>query len=450
LAKDHIPPQAIESEQVILGAIIQNNEGLHRAMSRLSRDDFYLSKHRAIFGAICKLYRKNSKVDLVMLGQELSDRDQLDEIGGRRYLMDLTDSVVTFSNIEEHCDLIIEAATKNRLINYFSDSIENLYEPTIPASNIISQTTGTLMGLSGATRKIEITNPYEDAEDFMESIGTGGVGLQTGFRRLDYLTLGLQKAYFIVIAARPSVGKTSLALNICRKIAIEDKKPVLFISLEMSKYMLRNRLAASAKGISTYRIRTGKLDDRDHVKLSDFAGDYSNSKLHIVDPPTVDIQKVDTLIHQARLQHAVELVIIDHMDLISGPENDFERTNINSEGIRQMVKKYDIPIIALYQLSRAGAEGVPKLSHLRGSGKIEENAHQVIFIHRERDENNLLADEGKFIFAKGRDEQTGMVDVRFDKQRSTFYEIAKEVDDVGQHEQSDGQSDNPDYEPPVF
>jgi replicative DNA helicase len=440
--RERIPPQSIEAEQSVLGAILQNNEALHVAMEMLKEEYFYLPKHRRIFATIRKLYESSNAIDLITVSADLSNMGLLDEIGGRRYLMDLTDSVVTFSNVEDHSRLVIEAAVKNQLINNCSEIINRSYDTSIEADNLLDYAESKIFTIKEESLKGEIYHLKPILETALHQIeeysNRAGfiTGVPSGYMNLDEMTSGFQPSELIIIAARPSMGKTAFALNIADYVAVEKATPVCIFSLEMSKEQLAQRLLCSRARISSHHMKTGRLADHQWTNLSIAAGPLSEAPIYLDDSASLSVLEIRAKARRMKHRYDIGLLIIDYMQLVKGQKNAESRQqeiSYISQSLKSLARELKIPVIALSQLSRQvemrGPSARPKLSDLRESGAIEQDADMVIFIHRpptkanEEEEytpDNLPGSVAEIIIGKQRNGPTGMVSLVFVKDFAKF------------------------------
>jgi replicative DNA helicase len=433
MADPRIPPQAIDAEQSVLGSIMQNTEALHVAIELLNADYFYIPKHRKIFEAIQNLYEKSSAVDLVTVSDELSKQGHLEEIGGRSYLVDLTSSVVIFSNIEDHARLVIEAAVKNQLINDSSEIINRAYDPSNTADDLLDYAERKIFSIKEESLKgdfmplktiLPIT--FEQIEEYAKREGHV-TGLPTGFPELDQLTAGLQKSDLIIIAGRPSMGKTAFALNIAEFVAVNKSIPVIIFSLEMAKEQLAQRLLCSRARISAHQMRTGRIADHQWTNLSIAVGPLSEAPIFLDDSASLTVMEIRAKARRMKLKYDIGLIVIDYLQLVSGqrnPESRQQEITYISQSLKALARELKVPVVALSQLSRQvemrGREAKPQLSDLRESGAIEQDADVVIFIHRGREEDGSLGSTVEIIIGKQRNGPTGIINLAFVKDYARF------------------------------
>jgi replicative DNA helicase len=430
---EKIPPQAIEAEQSVLGAILQNSEALHVAMELLKDEYFYLPRHRKIFGAIRKLYDTSSSIDIVTVTTELSNQGLIEEIGGRRYLMDLTDSVVTFANIDDHARLVIEAAVKNQLIGDCSDIMNRAYDTTNNADDILDYAEKKIFAIKEESLKGDfvalkniLPQTFEQIEEYAKREGHV-TGVPTGYPDLDSLTAGLQKSDLIIIAGRPSMGKTAFALNIAEYVAVNKSIPVIIFSLEMAKEQLAQRLLCSRARISAHQMRTGRIADHQWTNLSIAVGPLSEAPIYLDDSASLSIMEIRAKARRMKLKYDIGLIILDYLQLVRGqknPESRQQEITYISQSLKALARELKVPVVALSQLSRQieqrGAKARPQLSDLRESGAIEQDADLVMFIHREREEDGSLSSVAEVIIGKQRNGPTGNISLSFVKDYARF------------------------------
>lgn len=433
----HIPPQAIEAEQSILGAALQNDEALKTALSMLTPKHFYLPKHQKIFSAILVIHQRGDKVDLLTVPARLVETREIVEVGGRRYLMDLTDTVVNFDNVDNHCRIITEAASKNAIIDFCSETINNCYDPSCLAKPTLEEMESAIKRIRNLRiENLPIRTGKDMAETLMEGMDTAKtthlLGLRTGFEYLDRLLLGLQPGYLITVAGRPSMGKTAMAMNFANNICIKQKTPGLFISLEMGELSLVQRFASLIGGVSSYRFRRGELHDDEIVRVGEIAGMLSESPLTLADMAIASLGQISRLVDHCVEELGTRIVFLDYLQLVRlrGRSRNEEVGDITAE-LKRLARMYDITIVVLSQLSRAAEDVIPNLSHLRESGNIEQDSDQVIFLFRKRDPAGELERSGKIIIGKARNERTGIIDFQFEGRYMRFITTETKYEEDG-------------------
>jgi replicative DNA helicase len=437
-------PANIDAERSILGAILLDNFTYTQASSEnLQADDFSLDSHRRIYGRITELADSGRPVDLVTLAEELSRRKEVEAIGGVAYLSSLTDGLPHRPNIEQYVRIVKDKALLRGLIFAANAAVARAMDEAEPAQDVLTSAEAAIYELSDK----RFTSGFRDVKQIVkESFGSIDAlyergqrvtGLETHFVDLDNLTSGLQRSDLIIIAARPSMGKTALALNIAENAAVKDNKVVGMFSLEMSREALLLRLLCSNAIVDSHKLRTGFLGRDDYQKLVAALGRLAEAPVFIDDTPGITISEMRA--KARRLQHQMggrlDLLIVDYLQLMSGGapggkarfENRTQEVSAISRGLKLLAKELRVPVIGLSQLSRApesrGGDHRPQLSDLRESGSIEQDADLVAFIFREEVYNPMPENEGfaELIIAKQRNGPTGKVDLAFLK-RSTRFE----------------------------
>ncbi|MDR3561837.1 MAG: replicative DNA helicase [Negativicutes bacterium] len=434
---DRIPPQNVEAEQSVLGAMLIEREAISRVAEFLRAEDFYREAHRLIYNAIVELYNKNEAVDLITITEQLKRVDKLEVVGGISYISSLANSIPTAANVLYHAKIIEEKALLRQLINAATYIAGMGYEANDDVVNILDQAEKTILGVSG--RKVTgdfspvksiIMDAFNKIEQLYASKG-GVTGLSTGFKDLDRLTAGLQPSDLILIAARPSMGKTAFVLNIARNVAVREKKSVAFFSLEMSKEQLVQRLLCSEAPIDAQRLRIGDLKDEDWKRLVVAAERLSSAPIFIDDTPGMTVAEMRAKARRLKIEHDLKLVVIDYLQLMSGQsgsgrsENRQQEISEISRSLKSLARELSVPVVALSQLSR-GVESrqskKPMLSDLRESGSLEQDADIVAFLYREdyynpETENKNLTE---IIIAKHRNGPVDTVLLNFQKQFTRF------------------------------
>src|SRR3989339_257525 len=424
-----IPPQNLEAEQSLLGSILIDNESFYKIADIINAPDFYKKAHEQIYENMMELYSRHDPIDLLTLTNLLDEKKLLEQVGGRSYLVNLTNSIATSSNIVNYAKIVVKKATLRRLL-MAANKITNLgYQEDEDVDAIIDSAEQELFTVSQKNQKksfVPISSVLTDAFDRIDDLhkNAGELrGVPTGFRDLDNHLAGLQKSDLVILAARPSVGKTSLALDIARKVAVESKISVGYFSLEMSKEQLVDRMLCAQNGTDLWKIRTGKLSsgegDDDFQRLGHAMGVLSEAPIYIDDSA------------------GLNLIVVDYMQLMEGrpgAENRLQAVSEISRGLKQIARELDIPILALSQLSRAvemNKPAIPKLSHLRESGSIEQDADIVMFIYRKAADRNYNIEEltpeekssAEVHIAKHRNGPTGTIKFFFEGSQASFKTI---------------------------
>ncbi|HIX77969.1 MAG TPA: replicative DNA helicase [Candidatus Fusicatenibacter merdavium] len=421
-----ILPHSIEAEQSVIGSMLMGREAIMAASEMLTSDDFYQHQYGVIFDAMVELFNEGKPVDLVTLQNRLKEKDLPPEITSMEFVRDLLNAVPTSANVRHYATIVSEKAVLRRLIR-LSEEIENeCYLNKEPVEVILEETEKKMFQLlqqrnSGDYVPIRqvVMNTLENIERASKTKGNV-TGLATGFTDLDYKTSGFQPSDFILVAARPSMGKTAFVLNIAQYMAFKKDKAVAIFSLEMSREQLMNRLFSMESKVDSQNLRTGNLKDEDWSKLIESAGRIGESKLIIDDTPGISIGEMRSKCRKYKLEHGLDIVIIDYLQLMtgSGRRTDSRQQEISdiSRALKALARELNVPVVALSQLSRAVEQRTdhrPMLSDLRESGAIEQDADVVMFIYRDDYYNKDSEDKGiaEIIIAKQRNGPIGTVNL---------------------------------------
>lgn len=434
-----IPPQNLEAEQAVLGALLIDPDAIIKVADLVQPKDFYVEKHRMVFEAMLELYNKREPIDVLSLSSVLDNKNKLQEIGGRSFLVSLTNSVPTASNIQHYANIVQQKGTLRRLIQAGQEIVQLGTDEEGEVDRLLDMAEQVVFGVSQQHLKqnfVPISSILTDTFDRLDEIhkNEGQMrGVPTGFKALDNMLGGLQKSDLVILAARPSMGKTGLCLDIGRYAAVQGKVPTAIVSLEMSKDQLGDRLLCAEAGIDLWKMRTGKLNsDEEFANIGRAMGALAEAPLFIDDSAGANIMEIRTKARRLQMEHGIGLLIIDYLQLMEGrsKENRVQEIAEISRGLKQIARELNIPILALSQLSRAVEQQnppVPKLSHLRESGSIEQDADVVMFIYREeyykRDtDRKNIAD---VIIAKHRNGPVGQVELYFDVEKASFKNLDK-------------------------
>jgi replicative DNA helicase len=439
-----IPPQNIDAEKSLLGAVLIDEETLADISEHVTVKDFYEKRHSTIYNAMMSLYEKHRPVDLLTLTDELKRKKELDIIGGSAYLTDLTNYVPTSAHAEAYAQLVAQKAVRRRLIKASSDISELGYNEETSTEELLEKAEAELFSVSDQSLKqdiVSIESILTESFDRMEELHRNkGIlrGVRTGYRDLDTMTAGLQRSDLIVLASRPAMGKTTLVTNLAYNVATIAKQPVLFFSLEMSKEQLVDRMLADSSGVDAWNIRTGNLSDDDFSKLSEAMGELAEAPIFIDDTPGLSVLEMRTKARRANHEQPLGLVIVDYLQLMQGSagssiENRVAAVGEISRGLKLIARELNVPVIALSQLSRAvesRSPQIPQLADLRESGSIEQDADIVMFIYREAYYNPETERENitDLIIAKHRNGPTGKVELYFDPERLRFTSLDRKHD----------------------
>lgn len=447
--KSRIPPQNLDAEMYLIAAILVRPEAIHDVLAYFKPEYFYAEKHRIIWNHILLLLDKNEPIDLVTIGNKLRDSKSLDGIGGYEYLSEVAGSVGTSANADYFAKDIFKKAILRDLIKASNKIGEYGYEEQNELDNTLEKAEKEIyditqkMGMTG-NQFVEIKHTLEDAWERIEKMHerSGQLrGVTTGFKDLDNLLSGFQRSDLIILAARPSVGKSSLALDFVRHAAIKGGHGVAFFSLEMAKEQLVDRLVSAESAVNAWKLRTGaKLYDNEWQLLQESLARLRGSHIFLDDEPGITPIKLKSKLRKMISRHPVDLVIVDYLQLMNTVKNYDSMVNQVTEisrSLKAIAKEFNVPVIALSQLSRAVETrgGKPKLSDLRDSGSIEQDADVVMFIHREdytksaSDRQNTGLMEAEILVEKHRNGPTGYVKLHFDKDKTTFVSIDRNFSD---------------------
>lgn len=439
----HLPPQNTEAEASILSAILIDDSILLDVLELLSPEDFYKSTHKYIFAAMSELFARNEPVDLVTLTNLLREQKQLEKIGGATYLASLVDSVPLAVNAQHYARIIRDKAALRLLIKKSNDITKRCFEDGGDVDGVIDFAESAIFEISGEKNKQafyslgQIIETNIDALEERQGNKSLLTGVPTGFTQFDNLTSGCQNSDLIIVAARPSMGKTALALNIARNAAVDANIPVGIFSLEMSKEQLSMRMLCAEARIDSSRLRGGFFTREDWVQLTDAASILSEAPIYIDDSPDITAMSIRAKSRRLKLDKNIGMIFIDYLQLMRGPRTaerrDLEISEI-SRSLKALAKEINIPVVALSQLNRKLEERSdkrPQLSDLRESGALEQDADVVAFIYRDeiynRDENNPQRGKAEIIIAKQRNGPVGVVQLTFIDTYTRFENMALET-----------------------
>ncbi len=419
-----LPPHAVDVEMAVLGAmLLQPKLTVSPAISLLNEDAFYKDGHRKIYNAITALYEKDEPIDMITVGDELRRRNQLEEVGSMFYLSQLTTEVISPAHIESHCRIVLEKALKRQLIEMNTEIITECYQDANDAFEVIDGAETRLFKLSERLMKRSYVDLKSVVTPLMKTIyntsqsHSGVTGVPSGYSLLDNMTGGWQKTDLIILAARPSMGKTALALSMARNAAIDHNMGTGIFSLEMSKEQLALRLLCAEARVNMQLVRTGRIKESDYGKLATYVGSLERAPIFIEDTPGISILELRAKARRMVEERDVKLIIIDYLQLMTAPSiKDSREREIAtiSRSLKGLAKDLGIPIIALSQLNRSVEQrtgGKPMLADLRESGSIEQDADVVLFVHRNRDADAPPEDQGRaqIIIGKQRNGETGEI-----------------------------------------
>lgn len=450
-----VPPHSAEAEESLLGSLLIDKDAVIKVADSLMPQDFYKEANKIIYDTIKELYGNQEPVDIITLANRLEEKKQLTTAGGRTYLAQLSNAVATSGNIVHYSNIVQRKATLRRLQQAAAEISNISFDEEREIDEILDETEKKVFGVSRKYLKnafLPLDNLLNAAFDRIDELHKHGGklrGLTTGFPDLDNLLAGLQKSDLIILAARPSVGKTSLALDIARQAAIKSKEGVGIFSLEMSKEQLVDRLLCAQANVSLWKMRTGNLvdkeDDNDFARIGEAMGKLAEAPIYIDDSGTLSIMEIRAKARRLQMEKGLGLIIIDYLQLMEGRgkygDNRVQEIAEISRGLKSIARELNIPILALAQLSRAVEmthPAIPRLSHLRDSGSIEQDADVVMFIYRKAADrgynpNDLPLEDryrAEIHIAKHRNGPTGKVDLFFDETTVSFRNFAKNIKGV--------------------
>lgn len=436
-----IPPQNVDAEVSLIGAILIDEDVLANVSENLKPHDFYDKRHSAIFDGMLRLYERHQPVDLLTLTDELQRKDELDLVGGSAYLSELTNMVPTSAHADAYADIVSQKAIRRRLIKASTDIAELGYDDDKNTQELLEQAEAELFSVSDQSIRQDLVSLEQiltESFDRMEELHRDKNqlrGVRTGWQDLDNITAGLQRSDLIILASRPAMGKTTLVTNLAYNVATKADQAVLFFSLEMSKEQLVDRMLADAAGVDAWNIRTGNLSDQDFEKLSKAMGEMAEAPVFIDDTPGMTVLEMRTKARRLAHTRPLGLVIVDYLQLMqgSGRRNDGNRVQEVGEisrGLKLIARELNVPVVALSQLSRSvesRSPQIPMLSDLRESGSIEQDADIVMFIYREAYYNPETDRENitDLIIAKHRNGPTGKIELYFHPERLRFMSLDK-------------------------
>ena len=437
--KGKIPPQNLDAEKSLLGAVLIDEEVFADAAEITHPSAFYDKNHGLIFAGMMRLFEKHKPVDLLTLTDELKRKDELELVGGSAYLTELTNYVPTAAHASAYAEMIAQAAVRRRLIKASGDISELGYDESTTTQELLEKAEAELFSVSDQSTKQDLvslesilTDSFDRIEELSKNKGSLR-GVRTGYRDLDNMTAGLQKSDLIILAARPAMGKTTLVTNLAYNVATIEKSPVLFFSLEMSKEQLVDRMLADASGVDSWNIRTGNLSDEDFAKLSEAMGEMAEAPIYIDDTPGLSVLEMRTKARRIAHENQLGLIIVDYLQLMQANGNHngnrVQEVSEISRGLKLIARELNVPLIALSQLSRSvesRTPPIPQLADLRESGSIEQDADIVSFIYRPgyyEPDNPEVQNITDLIIAKHRNGPVGKVQLYFHPERLRFMSL---------------------------
>ncbi|WP_284140642.1 replicative DNA helicase [Virgibacillus sp. LDC-1] len=440
---ERIPPHSIEAEQSVIGAIFLEPEAFSTASEILMPDDFYRAGHQRIFETMMKLSDHGEPIDVITVTTALKDSKLLDEVGGVSYLTEVAGSVPTAANISYYCKIIEEKALLRRLIRTATDIVTTSYDKEDEVDDVLNDAEKSILEVSGRKNsgafkaiKDVLINVYDNIE-MLHNRKEDVTGIPTGYRDLDRITSGFQRNDLIIIAARPSVGKTAFALNIAQNVAVNTDENVAIFSLEMGAEQLVQRMLCAEGNIDAQRLRNGQLESEDWGKLTMAMGSLSNAGIYIDDTPGIRVSEIRSKCRRLKQEHGLGMILIDYLQLIQGSagsrDNRQQEVSEISRSLKGLARELNVPLIALSQLSRGVEQRQdkrPMMSDLRESGSIEQDADIVGFLYRddyydkESEKQNII----EIILAKQRNGPVGTVELAFVKEYNKFVDLDHRYD----------------------
>ncbi len=438
---DRVPPQNIEAEQAVLGAMLIKKEAISEVAQMLDDSDFYREAHRIVFQAMLELFNRNEAVDLITVTEQLRKDENMEKVGGIAFVTSLANSVPTAANVEYHAKIVKEKAQMRNLINSATAIAGMGYEDVEDVADVMDKAEKMILEVAARRNNGDFTpiknillNTFSKIEQLYESKG-GITGLSSGFKDLDKLTSGLQPSDLILVAARPSMGKTAFTLNIATNVAVKEKKAVAFFSLEMSKEQLVQRMLCSEGAIDSQRLRIGELDEKDWTKLISAADRLAAAPIFIDDTAGITVMELRSKARRLKAEYDLQLIVIDYLQLMQGrsskgSDNRQQEISEISRSLKALARELNVPVIALSQLSRSVESRQvkkPMLSDLRESGSLEQDADIVMFLYREDyyDPDTENKNITEVIIAKHRNGPVDTVQLFFHKQFTKFADLSR-------------------------
>ena len=433
----HQPPQNLEAEASLLGALLIDNDALIKIADRIDPEDFFDARHKRIYEAIQQLYERRVSLDVLTLADQLKNNGALDLVGGPSYLTELTNFVPTAAHVEQYADIVAQKALRRRLIKASEEITGYSYDESKELRALIEEAETALFEVSQQHVKQSVVSLEDILAESFERLDdlhrdkNKLRGIPTGFKDLDDILAGLQRSDLFILAARPAMGKTAFVLNLAHNIAIQAKQPVLIFSLEMAKEQLADRLLSMESGVDAWALRTGNLTDEDFEKIGQAMGALSEAEILFDDTPSITVSDLRTKARREAHKRPLGLIIIDYLQLMSGgsrfggSDNRVQEISEISRGLKVVARELNVPVIALSQLSRSvesRSPQIPQLADLRESGSIEQDADIVAFLYREEyynpdtDRKNIT----DIFIKKHRNGPTGAVELYFERDKQRF------------------------------
>ena len=436
---EKIPPQNTEAEQCLLGCLMLDKEAIVKVVDFIRSEDFYKGGHQDIYSAMVELYEKSDPIDIVSVSARLKERNKLEDIGGSAYLSSLINTVPTATHVASYAKIVSQKKTLRDLISASEEIGLSAFNEAEEVTTLLDKAEKAVFSIGQRSltqaflpiRDI-LAGTFERLDELSKYAGRMR-GVPTGFTDMDKILGGLQNSDLVILAARPSMGKTSLALDIARNVAVLENKPVGLFSLEMSKDQLANRLLASMANINLWNLLNARLTNDDYSRLQHAMGSLSDAPLYIDDAGSVNILQMRAMARRLKANKGLSLIVIDYLQLME-PMNKYaspvQQVTENSRALKMLAKELNVPVLVLSQLSRAveaRVPQIPRLADLRESGAIEQDADVVMMIYREDkyNENSLQKNIAKVLIEKHRNGPTGGLDLYFDEHRVSFRNLDK-------------------------
>lgn len=440
--KGRIPPQNTDAEASLLGSVLIDADALGRIADKIHANDFYDQRHQIIYEAMISLYNSHKPVDLLTLSNQLEEKKQLSDAGGSSYLTELTNTVPTSAHIEQYAEIVTQKSTRRKIIAAATEITTMGFNEDAESTELLSRAEAAIFSVSQGNMKQELASIESilsesfDRLDELHKNKSKMRGVPTGYRDLDNILAGLQPSDLVILAARPAMGKSTLAMNIAHHVATKEQSSVLVFALEMSKEQLVDRLLAAEAGIDAWNIRTGNLSDKDFERLGQAMGTLSEASIYIDDTPMLTVLEMRTKARREQQKRPLGLIVVDYLQLMSGTsrsnaENRVQEISEISRGLKAIARELNVPVLALSQLSRSVENRhpqIPQLADLRESGSIEQDADVVAFMYRE-DYYNPETDREHITdiyIKKHRNGPTGKLELYFHPERLQFLSLEKE------------------------
>lgn len=441
---DKVPPQSLEAEKSLLGSLMLDKNAILKVVDFLQSRDFYKGTHQEIYTAMQNIFEKGDPIDLLSISTRLKEKEKLDEVGGNAYLTELINSVPTATHVLNYAKIV----QRKRILRDLIDASHEIgvmgYNETEDVDQLLDQAEKKIFSIAQKSLTqnfVPVKDTLEEAFERMDRLSKHGGemrGLPTGFTDLDNILAGFQKSDFIILASRPSLGKSALAVDIARNIAVHQKVPVGIFSLEMSRDQAVDRLIAAQAGVDLWRLRTGRLsgdgEDNDFSRIQQAMGVLSEAPIYIDDAATSNILQMRALARRLQADKGLGLIIVDYLQLMEPrtlSANMVQQMTEVSRSLKALARELNIPVLALSQLSRAVEQRtppIPRLSDLRETGALEQDSDVVLFIHREKQKGETVPQNiAEIIVAKHRNGPVGAIKLYFDSQKVTFHNLEKET-----------------------